>query len=46
MQIYGVVDEGTEEAVEVFLRRVDAERFVADVAADEPETAVMLHVRR
>jgi hypothetical protein len=33
-----------EEAVEVFIRREDAERFVQEVRDDEPELAELLSV--
>ncbi len=41
MRVYGVVDTRTEEteAFELFVRREDAERFLAEVRADEPELA-------
>ena len=44
MRFYGVVDSWLEEAVELFLRRDDAERLVRDWDRDEPEQAGLLHV--
>ena len=35
--VYGVVSARTEEALELFIRREDAERFVEEVREDEPE---------
>ena len=37
--VYAVVSAETEKAVETFVRREDAERFLADVKADDPEVA-------
>jgi hypothetical protein len=44
VRFYGVVDSWLEEAVELFLRREDAERLVRDWDRDEPEQAGLLHV--
>ena len=44
MRFYGVVDLRLEEAVELFLRREDADRLVRDWDCDEPEQAGLLHV--
>jgi hypothetical protein len=44
MRFYGVVDSWLEEAVELFLRREDAERVVRDWDRDEPEQAGLLYV--
>ena len=35
MRFYGVIDD--DEAVELFVRREDAERFLEDVRADDEE---------
>jgi hypothetical protein len=37
--VYGVVSSETETALELFLEREQPEAFVAEVEADEPETA-------
>jgi hypothetical protein len=42
VRFYGVVDSWLEEAVELFLRREDAERVVRDWDRDEPELAGLL----
>jgi Tic22-like family protein len=42
--VYGVVSARTEEALELFIRREDAERFLAEVRADEPALAELLSV--
>jgi hypothetical protein len=39
VRVYGVVDEETQDAVELFVREGDAAQFLADVRADEPELA-------
>ena len=39
MLFYGVVSAETEEALELFLDREQAEAFIAEVEPDEPETA-------
>ena len=44
MIFWGVVDEETEKAVELFIDRQRADSFVADVESDEPETAASLRV--
>ena len=44
MLIYGVVSTRTEEALELFIRREDGERFVEEVRDDEPELAELLSV--
>ena len=41
---YAVVSAQSEEAIELFVRREDAERFVEEVRDDEPELADLLHV--
>ncbi|MDQ3867094.1 MAG: hypothetical protein M3304_09780 [Actinomycetota bacterium] len=46
MRIYGIVDQGTDEAeaFELFVRREDAERFLEEVQADDPELADRLRL--
>jgi hypothetical protein len=44
VRFYGVVDPWLEEAVELFLRREDAERVVRDWDRHEPELAGLLYV--
>jgi hypothetical protein len=44
VRFYGVIDSGLEEAVELFLRREDAERVVRDWDREAPEQAGLLHV--
>ena len=44
--VYGVVSARTHEALELFIRREDAERFVAEVREDEPELAELLSVEK
>ena len=44
MIVYSVVSAETEAAVELFVRRDDAERFLAEVREDEPELAEALRV--
>jgi hypothetical protein len=44
MNFYGVVDSRLGEAVELFLRREDAERVVRNRDRDEPGQASLLHV--
>jgi hypothetical protein len=39
VRFYGVFDHSLEEAVELFLRREDAERVVRDWDRDKPEQA-------
>ena len=40
----GVVSSQSEEALELFLEREQAEAFIAEVEEDEPETAAGLPV--
>jgi hypothetical protein len=42
--VYGVVRAQTEEAIELFIRRADAERFAGEVRDDEPDLADLLGV--
>ncbi len=42
--VYGVIDSRAEEAIELFIRRDDAETFVRDVRQDEPELADELRI--
>ena len=44
MLFFAVVRADCEEAIELFVRRADAERFVAEVRDDEPELAELLSV--
>lgn len=50
MLVSAIIDEGVSlasplgDAVDVFMRREDAERFVAEVRGDEPELAEQLRV--
>ncbi len=44
MIVFDVVSDETEQAVEVFVRREDAERFLEDVRADEAELAERLRL--
>ena len=44
MLVFAVVSAETEQAVELFVRREDAEAFVDEVRADEPETAELLRL--
>ena len=44
MRFYGVVDEETQEAVELYVRREDAERFVEDVRTDDEELAASVRL--
>lgn len=44
MTFYGVGSSQTETALELFLEREQAEAFIAEVEADEPETAAGLTV--
>lgn len=46
MLVFGVVDSQTETALELFLERERAEAFIAEVEADEPETAALLRVEQ
>jgi hypothetical protein len=43
MRVFAVVSTETEQAVEVFVRE-DAERFLENVRADEPELAERLRL--
>jgi hypothetical protein len=46
VRIYAVVsDETPERAVELFVRRGDAERFLEDVRGDDPELAELTSPR-
>jgi Tic22-like family len=48
--VYAVVDDSLSDtsplgdAIEVFVRREDAERFIADVPKDDPELAEPLRI--
>ena len=48
MIVYAVVDETISptsplgDAIEVFLRREDAQRFIEEIEGDDPELAVKL----
>jgi hypothetical protein len=44
VRFYGVVDSWLEEAVELFVRREDAERLVRDWDREAPERAGLLCV--
>lgn len=44
MLFHGVVSAQTEEALELFLDREQAEAFITEVEQDEPETAAKLRV--
>ncbi len=44
MVFYGVLDRGTREVVELFAVRADAERFIAECLADEPDWIDLLYV--
>ena len=44
MLVYAVVSAETEKAVETFVRRDDAERFLEEVRADDREFAAQLRV--
>lgn len=44
MVVYGVVTEEVEEAVELFIRRGDADRFLDEVRRDELELAERLRI--
>ncbi len=46
MRVFAVVsDETPEKAIELFVRREDAERFLAEVRDDDPELAEPLRVQ-
>jgi len=42
--VYAVVSAETQKAVETFVHRVDAERFLEEVRRDDAELGVRLHV--
>jgi hypothetical protein len=42
--VYAVVSAETEKAVELFVRRKDAERFLEEVRGDDPELAELLRL--
>lgn len=44
MRFFGVVDGWLDEAVELFVRRDDAEGMLAQVLADEPQWQELLWV--
>lgn len=50
MLVYAVVDDSLSpanplgDAVDVFIRREDADRFVEDIRSDEPELARSLRI--
>ncbi len=44
MLVYAVVSSETEQAVETFVRREDAERFLAEVEADDEQLAATLRL--
>jgi hypothetical protein len=44
--IYAVVSEETEKAIDLFVRREQAERFLEDCLRDEPELAERLRLER
>jgi hypothetical protein len=44
VRFYGVIDPRLEEAVELFIRREDAERVLRDWDRDEPQQAGLLSV--
>ena len=44
MRVFAVVSDETEQAVALFVRREDAETFLDEVRADEPETAELLRL--
>jgi hypothetical protein len=44
VRVYAVVGSRLEEAIELFVRREDAEAMVEDVRHDEPELAETLAV--
>ena len=44
MLVFPVVSAATEKAVELFLSREDAERFLEEVRQDEPELAESLRL--
>ncbi len=44
MIAYAVASTETQKAVETFIRREDAERFLDDVCADDPDLAADLRL--
>ena len=50
MIVYAVIDNGLSpefplgDSIEVFIRREDAERFIAGVRGDDPEVAAKLRI--
>lgn len=46
MRFFGVVSADTEQVVEFFPDRDQAEAFIAEVEEDEPETAALLRVEQ
>ena len=44
MLVYAVVSAETEKAVELFVRREDAERFVGEVQTDDAKLAETLRL--
>jgi hypothetical protein len=46
MIVYGVVSAETEETIELFVRREDAEEMVENWRRDEPDEADLLRVER
>jgi hypothetical protein len=50
MRVYAIIDDRSSrqhplgDAVDVFIRRADAERFIDDVRGDEPELAAYLRI--
>jgi hypothetical protein len=42
--VYAVVSAETEKAVELFVRREDAERFLEEVRGDDPKLAELLRL--
>jgi hypothetical protein len=44
VRFYGMVDETGEQTIELFARKEDAERFLADVRGDDPELADTLRL--
>ena len=51
MIVYAVVDETISptsplgDAIDVFLRREDAQRFIEEVDGDDPELAALLRIK-
>jgi hypothetical protein len=52
MIVYAVVDETISptsplgDAIEVFLRREDAQRFIEEIEGDDPELAELLRIEQ